>query len=129
MIVGRMIGSRKMKARPVVSWARIGSLVGTTGGSVALTRDRNRADPTYEIASTKIAIGAVRNWISAPPIDGPATPASERLPLNSALAERYSSRSAIVTKRVFQEISNTTAREPTTNVTRKSCGRLRLPIM
>ena len=50
---------------------RIDSSDGSTGGSGTWMRDRKKAEKRYETASTMMAIGALRNWISAPPTDWP----------------------------------------------------------
>ena len=69
-------------------------------------------------ASVSIAIGPPRKWMSAPPIDGPATPDKERLPLRSELACTYSSRLATATNRVDQEMSKATDKVPTAKANR-----------
>src|SRR5690349_7280434 len=105
-----------MKLRPVVSWRRIESVDGSMGGSAARMRDRKNAENRYETASTSTANGALNSWMRTPPINGPATLASERLPLNIELAVRYSSRSTTVTNIVLHEMSKATPRVPAMKV-------------
>ncbi len=66
--------------------------------------------------------------MSAPPMDGPATWASDRLPLKRALAATYSSRLATVTNSVVQAMSNATDSVPTMKATTYSWPRLREPV-
>ena len=98
------------------------------GGSGARMRDRKKAEKRYETASTRTASGALKTWISTPPMSGPATWASERLPLNIELAVRYSSRSTTVTNCVLHEMSKATPSVPAMNVVTNSWGNDRAPI-
>ncbi len=85
-IDGRMIGSRRTNARPAVTRSRIGSASCSIGGSGDRMRRRKTTEPRNERASASIASGAPRTWTSRPPIVGPATAASDRLPLSSDIA-------------------------------------------
>src|SRR5690349_4332978 len=105
-----------MKVRPMDSCDRSDSADGSIGGSDILMRDRKNAENRYETASISTAKGALKNWIKAPPMSGPATCASERLPLNIEVAVRYSSRSTTVTNCVLHATSNATPSVPAMNV-------------
>ena len=116
--VGRMIGSPITNDSPASRRSRVDPSSCSIGGSGAWIRRRKSTDPRYEKASPSIASGAPSTWTRMPPMVGPATDASERLPLSRAIASTYRSRSVTDTNSVFHDRSKMTAsvplRKPTT---------------
>ena len=84
--VGRMIRSRSTNDRPASSRSRVDPSSTSIGGSGERMRRRKKTEPRNDSESANIAIGAPRSWTSSPPMVGPPTEASDRLPLSRAIA-------------------------------------------
>ena len=82
----RMIGSRRTNESPARSCSRVEPPSGSIGGSGERMRRRKTTDPRNDSASPSMASGAPKTWTSRPPIVGPPTEASDRLPLRRAIA-------------------------------------------
>ena len=76
------------------------------------------AEARNENESTTSAAGAENAWTSSPPMLGPATNESARLPFRSEFASRYRSRGTSATNSVWYETKKSTlivpTRKPTT---------------
>src|SRR3984957_18849744 len=83
----RTIGEEIMNRAPAVT----APLSVLAGGSVVLVRTRKNAEPRNDSASASTAIGADSNCTSTPPMLGPATYDSARLPWISELPSTYPS--------------------------------------
>jgi hypothetical protein len=81
-----MIPSPSTNWSPAATWSRTEPGSGSMGGSGARIPRRKITEPMYDSASAAIASGAPRTCTRRPPIVGPATDASDRLPLSSAIA-------------------------------------------
>ena len=82
----------------------VAALLGlSVGGSAARSALSEKAEPRNESASATSATGADSSCTSRPPMLGPPTNESARLPLRSEFASTYCSRGTSETKSVLYE--------------------------
>ena len=81
-----MIGSPMTNERPASEPLADRALLVLDRRFGRVIRRRKTTEPRYESASPSIASGAPNTWTRRPPMVGPATDASDRLPLSRAIA-------------------------------------------
>ena len=95
---GRRIGEPTTTRMPSrISWS-IGSLSSTAGGGGSGRRidSSSRAEPTNEMASMAIAMGAVRSWTRKPLRASPMNSAADALASSALFAATRRARATIV---------------------------------
>ena len=97
---GRSIGECQRYDMPAFTCPRSAA---SAGGSCGWIDDIVNAETRNEHESTISAAGAENAWTRSPPMLGPATNESARLPFKSEFASRYRSRGTSETKSVMYE--------------------------
>ena len=97
-------------------------VLGGRAGSGVRMRSSDTADTANEIASTRIAKGALTSWTSAPARPGPPISASEELVASLLLPS--TTRSTPISEGTYAGYAawNSAPRHPSRNVTRYSCS-------